>query len=81
MMPSDAFSASLTTADACKRRTRGRIAATYAARASSLVCLAALAAFTAATCAGKAVVQPVWAAVIGAMSGAVSPSAARLGLA
>jgi hypothetical protein len=38
---SEAFSASLTTADACKRRTSGRITATYAARAPSLVCLAA----------------------------------------
>jgi len=52
VMPSDAFSASETTADACKRRTRGRIAATYAARASSLVCLATM-------CAGNAVAQPV----------------------
>jgi len=62
VMPSDAFSASLTTAEACKRRTilwgrgGGRIAATYAARFSSLVCLAApatyyvgLAALTAAS--------------------------------
>src|SRR4051794_28011447 len=54
VMPSDAFSASLTTADAWRRRTRGRTRATYAARASSLVCFAALAAFAAATCAGKA---------------------------
>jgi len=81
VMPSDAFSASLTTADACKRRTSGRIAATYAARFSSLVCFAALAALTAATWAGNAVAQPVYAAVMGAISGAVSPSARRLALA
>jgi len=60
VIPSDAFSASETTADARNRRTivwgGGRIAAAYAARFSSFVCLAApatyyvgLAALTAAS--------------------------------